>query len=229
MIEQYGSDTTRLFSLFAAPPERDLDWKEEGVEGSSRFLHRVWRMVFNHLDTIRMAGLPRPGDAFEGAEQELHRRTHKTIKKVTEDIERFHFNTGISAIMELVNAIYQFEPRNESAVTVLREAIEMTVILLSPFVPHIAEELWHTLGREKSIIQTEWPEYDSVATSEEEMLVVIQVNGKLRDRMSVPVSFGEEDLKQGALDRARVRIFTEGKQVKKIVVVPGKLVNVVCG
>jgi len=229
LLDRFGADTTRLFCLFASPPEKDLDWSDQGVEGSSRFLHRVWRMVFNHLDTIRMAGLPRPGDAFEGAEQELHRRTHKTIKKVTEDIERFHFNTGISAIMELVNAIYQFEPRNESAVTVLREAIEMTVILLSPFVPHIAEELWHTLGREKSIIQTEWPEYDSVATSEEEMLVVIQVNGKLRDRMSVPVSFGEEDLKQGALDRARVRIFTEGKQVKKIVVVPGKLVNVVCG
>lgn len=229
LINRYGADTTRLFCLFASPPEKDLDWSDQGVEGSSRFLHRVWRMVFNRLDTIRMAALPRPGDVFEGAEQALHRRTHRTIRKVTEDIERFHFNTAVSAIMELVNAIYQFESKAETAPSVLREAIEMTVILLSPFVPHIAEELWQALGKRESIIQTIWPEYDAGATAEEEMLVVIQVNGKLRDRMSVPVSFGEEDLKEAALSQERVRTFTQGKQVKKVIVVPKKLVNVVCG
>jgi leucyl-tRNA synthetase len=229
LIDRYGADTTRLFCLFASPPEKDLDWSDQGVEGSSRFLHRIWRMVFNRLETIQKAPLPGPGDAFDGVAQMLHRKTHQTIKKVTDDIERFHFNTAISAIMELVNAVYQFDAKTETASSVLREAIEITVILLSPFIPHITEELWHTLGKQESVMQTKWPEYDPGATAEEEMLVVIQVNGKLRDRMSVPVLFGDDDLKQVALSRERVQTFTEGKKIRKVIVVPKKLVNVVCG
>jgi len=229
LIDRYGADTTRLFCLFASPPEKDLDWSDQGVEGSSRFLHRIWRMVFNRLETIQKAPLPGPGDAFDGVAQMLHRKTHQTIKKVTDDIERFHFNTAISAIMELVNAVYQFDAKTETASSVLREAIEITVILLSPFIPHITEELWHTLGKRESVMQTKWPEYDPGATAEEEMLVVIQINGKLRDRMSVPVLFGDEDLKQAALSRERVQTFTEGKKIRKVIVVPKKLVNVVCG
>ncbi len=229
LIDRYGADTTRLFCLFASPPEKDLDWSDQGVEGSSRFLGRVWRTVFNRLNAIEGASLPRPGDAFEGPEQALHRKTHRTIKKVTEDIERFHFNTAISAIMELVNGIYQFDSESETAPSVLREAIEMTVLLLSPFVPHIAEEFWHILRKTESILLSEWPENDSSATAEEETLVVIQVNGKLRDRMTVPVSHGEEDLKDAALGRERIRALTMGKRIEKVIVVPNKLVNVVCG
>ncbi len=229
LIDRYGADTTRLFCLFASPPEKDLDWSDQGVEGSSRFLGRVWRTVFNRLNAIEGASLPRPGDAFEGPEQALHRKTHRTIKKVTEDIERFHFNTAISAIMELVNGIYQFDSESETAPSVLREAIEMTVLLLSPFVPHIAEEFWHILRKTESILLSEWPENDSSATAEEETLVVIQVNGKLRDRMTVPVSHGEEDLKDAALSRERIRALTMGKRIEKVIVVPNKLVNVVCG
>jgi leucyl-tRNA synthetase len=229
LIARYGADTTRLFCLFASPPEKDLDWSDQGVEGSSRFLHRVWRMVFESLDTIQRAELPGSGDVFEGEDQVLHRKTHKTIKKVTEDIERFHFNTAISAIMELVNAIYQFESKSETASPVLREAIEVTVLLLSPFVPHITEELWHTLGKRESVIQTAWPEHDPRATAEQEILVVIQINGKLRDRMRVSASFGDVDVKKAALKRERVRSLIAGKPIKKVIVVPKKLVNVVCG
>jgi leucyl-tRNA synthetase len=228
LIDRYGADTTRLFCLFASPPEKDLDWSDQGVQGSSRFLHRVWRMVSSRLNAINGIARPGPDDVFEEPEQVLRRKTHQTIQKVTEDIERFHFNTAISAIMELVNTIYQFDAKTEAARAVLREAIETTIVILSPFVPHISEELWQTLGREKSVIEIPWPEFDPDATAEEEMLVIIQINGKLRDRVSVPVSIGEDDLKKTALNRQRVRTFTEGKQIKKIIVVQKKLVNVVC-
>ena len=229
LIDRYGADTTRLFCLFASPPEKDLDWSDQGVEGSSRFLHRVWRMVFQRMSVIKGAELPRPGAGFEDMDLELHRKTHRTIKKVTEDIDRFHFNTAISAIMELVNVIYQFESKTSQSASVLREAIEMSVVLLSPFVPHIAEELWHALGFRESVLLTEWPQYDSAATVEEEVLIVIQVNGKLRDRMSVPVSMEDEDLKKNALSRPRIQTFTQGKEIRKAIVVPRKLVNIVCG
>jgi len=229
LIDRYGADTTRLFCLFASPPEKDLDWSDQGVEGSSRFLHRVWRMVFQRMTVIKGAVLPGPGTDFEGIDLELHRKTHRTIRKVTEDIDRFHFNTAISAVMELVNAIYQFESKTSQSASVLREAIVMSVVLLSPFVPHIAEELWHALGCRESVLLTQWPEYDSAATVEEDVLIVIQVNGKLRDRMSVPVSMEEKDLKKNALSRPRIQTFTQGKQVRKVIVVPKKLINIVCG
>ena len=229
LIDRYGADTTRLFCLFASPPEKDLDWSDQGVEGSSRFLHRVWRMVFQRMTVIEGAVLLGPGADFEGIDLELHRKTHRTIRKVTEDIDRFHFNTAISAVMELVNAIYQFESKTSQSASVLREAIVMSVVLLSPFVPHIAEELWHALGCRESVLLTQWPEYDSAATVEEDVLIVIQVNGKLRDRMSVPVSMEEKDLKKNALSRPRIQTFTQGKQVRKVIVVPKKLINIVCG
>ena len=228
LIDRYGADTTRLFCLFASPPEKDLDWNDQGVEGSSRFLHRVWRMVLSHQEVFSDEAVSPVEDTLEGADQELHRKTHRTIRKVTEDIDRFHFNTAISAIMELVNAIYQFEPRTEVGRSVLREAIEMTVLLISPFVPHIAEELWRSMGKRESTILTPWPGYDLAATAEEEVTIVVQVNGKLRDRMNVPASWSEEDLKKAALDRERVRTFTDGRRIKKVIVVPQKLVNVVC-
>lgn len=152
LIERYGADTARLFTLFAAPPEKDLDWSDQGVEGSFRFLNRVWRLVFEVLPFIGSAGKPDPAALGDGA-RDLRRTVHKTIRKVTDDLdERFHFNTAISAVMELVNAIQSFEPKNapENA-PVLREAVESVVQLLAPFVPHVAEELWESLGH-----QGEW-------------------------------------------------------------------------
>jgi len=231
LIEKYGADTARMFCLFASPPEKDLDWSDQGVDGSSRFLNRVWRLFYEqhpHLQNVK----PLPfGTVLEGDQKSLRQKTHKTIKKVTEDIERFHFNTAISAIMELVNEIYVSEIKDrtdEMSRRVVREAIETIVVLLSPFVPHFAEELWETLGNRASIIKTRWPDYDPEAVLEDEILIVIQVNGRLRDRMTIPASYGEEEVKAWALKSERIRKLVEGKEIKRVILVPKKLVNIVC-
>jgi leucyl-tRNA synthetase len=231
LIEKYGADTARMFCLFASPPEKDLDWSDQGVDGSARFLNRVWRLFYEehrHLQNVK----PLPfGAIFEGGQKSLRQKTHKTIKRVTEDIERFHFNTAISAVMELVNEIYVSEVKDHAddvSRRVLREAVETVVVLLSPFVPHFAEELWEALGNRESIIKTRWPDYDPEAVLEDEVLIVIQVNGKLRDRMTIPVSYGEEEVKTWALKSERIRKLVEGKEIKRVILVPKKLVNIVC-
>jgi leucyl-tRNA synthetase len=171
------------------------------------------------------------GTALEGDQKSLRQKTHKTIKRVIDDIERFHFNTAISAIMELVNEIYVSEMkdrRDEISKRVIREAIETVVMLLSPFVPHFAEELWEALGNRESIIKTRWPDYDPEAVLEDEILIVIQINGRLRDRMTIPVSYGEEEVKTWALRSERIRKLVEGKEIKRVILVPKKLVNIVC-
>jgi leucyl-tRNA synthetase len=231
LIEEYGADTARIFCLFASPPEKDLDWSNQGVEGSARFLNRVWRLFYEqnlHLQNVK--SLPF-GEILEGDYKSLQQKIHKTIKKVTEDIERFHFNTAISAIMELVNEIYVSEVKDrpdEISRGLIREAIETVVILLSPFVPHFSEELWAALGNQESILKTRWPDYDPAAAVEDEILIVIQVNGRLRDRMTIPASFGEEEVKAWALKSERIRKLVEGKEIKRVILVPRKLVNVVC-
>jgi len=231
LIEKYGADTARMFCLFASPPEKDLDWSDQGVDGSFRFLNRVWRLFYDHHDRLKdVESLPL-GTALEGGEKQLQQKTHKTIKKVTEDIERFHFNTAISAIMELVNEIYVSEIKDrddELSRRVMREAIETAVVLLSPFVPHFAEELWGSLGNRESVIQQPWPDYDREAIVEEEVLIVIQVNGKLRDRMTMPASYGEAEVKGWALKSERIQKLIEGKEIKRVILVPKKLVNIVC-
>ena len=231
LIERYGADTARMFCLFASPPEKDLDWSDQGVEGSARFLNRVWRLFYeqdHRLQDVR----PLPfGAVLKGDQKLLRQKTHQTIKKVTEDIERFHFNTAISAIMELVNEIYISavkDQTDEISVTVTREAIETTVLLLSPFVPHFAEELWEALGYRDSIIKNAWPDCDPEAVKEEEILIVIEVNGKLRDRMTIPASYGEEEVKAWALKSEKIRKLTESKEIKRVILVPKKLVNIVC-
>ena len=231
MIKRYGADTTRLFSLFAAPPEKDLEWQEEGVEGGYRFLHRVWRLVYELRDGIAGKPLPAVEADLHPELGELRHKAHKTIKKVTEDIERFHFNTAIAAIMELVNHIYQIKEGIEAtpqATSVWRETVEALIVLLSPFCPHIAEELWEALGHEESVIKAPWPRYDQEAIVEEEVIVVVQVNGKLRDRLRIPVSAEEEKVKEMALASPKVRRHIEGKEVTKTIFVPKKLVNIVC-
>ena len=231
MIHTYGADTVRLFCLFAAPPERDLEWSEQGVEGAARFLGRMWRMVAENLDALRGTAAYSGGSALDGPLADLHRKTHRTIKKVTEDIrERFHFNTAIAAVMELVNHVYQvLEKPTEDPLfwPVVREAVEAAVVLVSPMTPHVAEELRRELGHEKSVVKTPWPSWDEEVLQAAEIVVVVQVNGKLRSRLAVPADIAREDLEKRALEDEKVKQFVGGKPVKKVVVVPGKLVNVV--
>jgi leucyl-tRNA synthetase len=231
LIEKYGADTARMFCLFASPPEKDLDWSDQGVDGSSRFLSRVWRLFYDHRIHLKEGKALPFGTALEGSPKYLRQKIHKTIKKVTEDIERFHFNTAISAIMELVNEIYISDVKDntdEISRSVMREATQTVVLLLSPFVPHFSEELWKALGYQESIIRTPWPDYDREAILEEEVLIVIQVNGKLRDRMTLPASYGEDEVKAWALKSERIQKLLEGKQIRRVILVPRKLVNIVC-
>jgi leucyl-tRNA synthetase len=231
MVGTYGADTVRLFCLFAAPPEKDLEWSAQGVEGAYRFLGRIWRLVAEHGDALRTAAPYAGGGSIPRELTELHRKTHVTIKKVTEDIrDRFHFNTAIAAVMELVNQIYQsLENRlNDAAYwPVLREAVEAVILLLSPIVPHIAEELWHEIGRSESLVKSPWPTWRAEALQAEEVLVVIQVNGKLRSRIMIPVDATEEQMRKAALEDQRIQEFLDDKPIKKIVSVPGKLINIV--
>ena len=231
MVETYGADTVRLFCLFAAPPEKDLEWSAQGVEGASRFLGRVWRLVADHRDSLRGTA-PYAGNGSLGKElAELHRKTHLTIKKVTEDIrDRFHFNTAIAAVMELVNQLYQTidaRPDDPAFWPVVREAVEAALLLISPIVPHIAEELWQELGHSESLMKTPWPTWRDEALKAEEILVVVQVNGKLRSRLTIAADATEEQMKKAAVEDKRIQDFLGGKPIRKIVTVPGKLINIV--
>ncbi len=224
LIKRYGADTARLFSLFASPPEKDLEWNEQGVEGCYRFLNRVWRAVFDNYEIIKSAA---PATSAEGKGRDLRRVVHKTIKKVTEDVDgRFHFNTAIAAIMELVNAIYAFDEKAEHP-EVMREALETVVILLTPFVPHIAEEMWSQLGYDDRLSHGSWPSWDESALVEDNILIVVQVNGKVRGKVTVPAGAAEEVVQQSALEESNVAKFIADKTVRKVIVVPGRLVNVV--
>jgi len=228
LIEKYGADTARLFSLFAAPPEKDLDWNDQGVDGSFRFLNRLWKLVTECLPFIGSTLAVDPAALSDDA-RSLRRLVHKTIRKVTADLdERFHFNTAIAAIMELVNGIHAFSgknlPENSSLV---KEALESTLLLLYPFVPHFSEELWERLGHTGGIELAGWPSFDAEAAADEELLIVVQVNGKLRGRITVPVDAAEETVKSAALADERVAPYLEGKTPRKVIYVPGKLLNVV--
>ncbi|MCX5904084.1 MAG: leucine--tRNA ligase, partial [Proteobacteria bacterium] len=231
LIERYGADTARLFCLFAAPPERDLEWSDQGVEGAYRFLSRVWRLAAEYREELAAATPVVSGDVTEAAIRELRRKTHQTIKKVTEDIaERFHFNTAISAVMELVNQLYQFDPRQipgPQAWSALREAVEAVVLLLAPMVPHLCEELWRELGGSDSIIKKPWPSFDPAIAEAEEAVIVIQVNGKLRGQLIVSARASAEEIQEQAMASEKVQPWISGKQIKKIITVPGKLINIV--
>lgn len=222
LIKRYGADTARLFSLFAAPPEKDLEWNEQGVEGCYRFLGRVWRAVHENL-------LDNPvnyGD-LSGHVSELRRKTHQTIRKVTEDIDgRFHFNTAIAAIMELVNAVYACDRQQEDP-AVVREALETVVRLLSPFVPHISEELWQRLGHQTAIDVQGWPVWDESALVTSEVELVVQVNGKVRGKITVAADAAQSVIEQAACNEANVARYLSGKTVRKVICVPGRLVNIV--
>ncbi len=232
LVDRYGADTVRMFCLFASPPERDLEWSDEGVEGAWRFLNRVWRLVFENRQTLSNA---KPYDATQSLSpdlQDIHRKTHQSIRKVTEDIEnRFHFNTAISAVMELFNTVNQFisngKEMSELASSVIKEAVDTMVMLLHPVVPHITEELWRALGHSDSLAIVSWPTYREDALKKETCLIVIQVNGKLRSRIEVPVSLTEKEIQSLALEDKRVRHFIREKKIKRVIVVQKRLVNIV--
>ncbi len=231
LIKNYGADTVRMFCLFAAPPEKDLEWSDQGIEGSFRFLNRAWRIVIDYLDDIRDVASFDGKQALEGELKNLRRKTHQTIRKVTRDIEdRFHFNTAISAVMELVNALYLIErpaKKDSTALSVIREAIDTIIILLAPIVPHITEELWTALGYESNLADIPWPVYDHEVAAEEEITIVIQINGKVRSRMVVPADEDGEKIKALALSDEKIIGFISGKKVLREIYVPKKLVNIV--
>jgi len=232
LLEAYGADTTRLFCLFAAPPERDLEWSEQGVEGGYRFLNRVWRLARDWMEpTEPVTAYADSPDGLDGDLRELYRKIHETIRRVTGDIEdRFHFNTAISAVMELVNAMYGID-RSKAAegptAGVMRLGLETAVLLLSPMVPHFSEEIWSALGHEKSVLLATWPEYRKDALQKEEVTIVVQVNGKLRSRFDISADADDDTLKETALADERVQKFIAGKMIRKVIVVKKKLVNIV--
>jgi leucyl-tRNA synthetase len=233
LIRRYGADTARLFSLFAAPPEKDLDWNDRGVEGASRFLNRIWRFVHANLPELTTAA-PAPVGSLSDSGRAFRRVIHGTIEKVTHDIEHdFHFNTAISAVMELVNALHDFErvsldgmARPERS-ALLREAVEATLLLLGPVSPHITEELWAALGHRGSLFKRSWPVADPGALARDEVEIVVQVDGRVRGRLTAAVGAQEADIREMALTDGKVRRWLDGRQVAKVVVVPGRLVNIV--
>jgi leucyl-tRNA synthetase len=230
LVAAYGADTARLFTLFAAPPEKDLEWSDQGVEGAYRFLSRLWRFVLHNREML-LDGKTDSRQLNGSAEvRELHRMIHRTIKKVTDDIDgRFHFNTAIAAIMELFNALTIAAGRQEGhpAAPVIRTGMETIIQLLYPFVPHLMSELWLSLEKSQPLDQIPWPEYSPEALNEEQVLIVLQVNGKVRGKITVPADTQRDQVESDALAEPRVKAFIGGKKVERIVYVPRRLVNIV--
>ena len=229
IVKKYGADTARLFILFASPPERDLEWSDQGVEGAARFLGRLWRIVHHFADATLDAPASYDVATLDVNEKELRRALHATIRKVTDDVaDRFNFNTAISSIMELVNAMHAY--RDAAAIVhpaLLRETIDALLKLLAPFAPHIAEEIWQQLGHADSIHQQAWPKWDAEAIKTDTVEIVVQINGKVRDKLTVASELSSAELEKAALQQEKVQQLVEGKTVVKVIAVPNKLVNIV--
>jgi leucyl-tRNA synthetase len=227
LIEQYGADTVRLFIMFAAPPEQSLEWSDAGVEGAHRFLRRLWKAVHTHLE----AGTPAVLDAnsLDDAQKALRRKTHETIAKVSSDYaERLTFNTAIAAVMELLNEVYKLTDRNNTqSLAVEREALAAAICLLSPIAPHMTHALWHELGHSEAVIHAAWPVVDEAALVKSSIEIAIQVNGKLRGTVTVVPTATQADVEAAAKSNENVTKFTEGKEIRKIIFVAGKLLNIV--
>lgn len=229
IINEYGADTARLFIMFAAPVDRDLDWSDEGVAGSFRFLNRVWRIVSQFEDKIKSAADDYDKSTLTDAEKELRRVLHVTIRKVTEDIrDRFMFNTAISSVMELVNEFYKFQNDENVNAGLVREVSLNLIKMLAPFAPHMTEELWSELiGGDSSVHAQQWPICDEAATLKAEVEIVLQINGKVRDRIMIATGISREEMEAAAKNNSRVQELTAGKTIVKLICVPDKLVNVV--
>ena len=227
IIAKYGADTARLFILFAAPVDRDLEWSDQGVEGAYRFLGRVWRILLHFEQAVKTGGDAYDVSALTKEEKDLRRVLHTTIKKVTEDIrDRFMFNTAVSSIMELVNAVYTFQDKELNA-GLARETARDLLLMLAPFAPHITEELWSRLFAAGSVHQQKWPSYDEEALKVDEVEIVLQINGKVRGRIMLPAGADRAAMEQAAKENARVQELTAGKTIVKVICVPKKLVNIV--
>ena len=228
IIGKYGADTARLFILFAAPVERDLEWSDQGVEGAYRFLNRVWRIVGHFEDKIKAASDTYDVSTLTSEEKELRRILHVTLQKVTDDLgDRFMFNTAISSIMELVNAFYGFQESTTVNGGLVREVSLNIIKMLAPFAPHMTEELWSRIVGNGSVHKQRWPQYDASAMVQAEVEIVLQINGKVRDKLVVAADLGREEMQKAALAQPRVQELTAGKTIVKTICVPGKLVNIV--
>jgi leucyl-tRNA synthetase len=245
MLDKYGADALRLYVMFVAPPEKEVEWSDSGLEGSFRFLVRVWRLVDHWAETIGGEGIPACSDDCTEAERALRRKTHETIRRVTVDIEeRMHLNTAVSSLMELVNELYAFsdgtargvptraEPpvarmERPQTLAVLREAIDALVLMLSPFAPHTAEEMWAMLGHTATLATATWPAYDAAVARADALVVPVQINGRVRARLSVPAGLTDDELRDRALADASVRTHTSGRTIRRVVVAKGPLVSVV--
>ena len=224
LIDKYGADTVRLFIMFASPPEQSLDWSDTGVEGASRFLNRLWKQVVTHV-VQPVVGLK--VEQLSNDDRALRRQVHETIHKVTDDLgRRYTFNTAIAAMMELLNSLSRAKDSGQTR-AVIREGLEAVVVMLSPIVPHITQALWETLGHSGLILHAAWPMVDKSALKRDEIDMVVQVNGKLRGQITVPIEADKQSIESLALNEPKVQRFIEGKTIKKVIVVPKKLVNVV--
>jgi leucyl-tRNA synthetase len=229
MVEKFGADTVRLFSMFAAPPEQSLEWSEAGVEGMARFLRRFWREVLTHV------GQPDHPDvdpaALDAGQKALRRQLHETIQKVSDDFGRRHaFNTAIASLMELLNALGKFNDQSDQGRAVRHEALETMVLLLNPVVPHVSHALWQALGHSQRVLDDQpWPQVDVKALVRDSLTLAVQINGKLRGTIEVPASASKEEAEALARANPNVAAFLEGQTVRKVIVVPGKIVNIVAG
>ncbi|MEL6367104.1 MAG: leucine--tRNA ligase [Pseudomonadota bacterium] len=226
LIDEYGADTVRLFMMFTAPPEQALEWSDDGVAGAFRFLRKLWRAIHGHVSSALAAG-DLPTD-LSGEQKAMRRKTHEIIAKVSDDVgRRYTFNTAIAGVMELLNAVNAFEVITEADQSVRQEALEMAVLLLSPIVPHVTHELWHALGHTTAVIDERWPTVDQQALVKDEVQFVVQVNGKLRARLTMAAGVNRDAVEAMALADPNVQQFIEGKAIRKVIVVPNKLINLV--
>jgi len=230
IIEKYGADTARLFILFASPPEKDLEWSDQGVEGCYRFINRVWRIVTEFIGAVK-EDASIDTSVFTKADKELWYMLNNTVKRVTDDIgQRFNFNTAISAVMELVNSLYYYKDKvadDSKNKALMKDSVEKLIIMLAPFIPHAAEELWAATGKEGSVHEQKWPEFNPAALIKDEIEIVLQINGKVRDKLVIASDLTKEQVEEKALNSEKIKAEISGKNVVKVISVPGKLVNIV--
>ncbi len=226
LIEQYGADTARLFTMFAAPPEQSLEWSDKAVEGSHRFLNRLWRSTLTHVESGACVSLDK--DNLSDELKDLRRQTYQALTKVSDDLGRRHtFNTAIAAVMELMNAIAKFEDDSEQGRALRQEALEMIVLMLAPITPHICDQLWRALGHDEAVVGVTWPEIDESALKQDKIELMVQVNGKLRAKIKVNAEAAKDAVEAEAMADENVQKFIDGKETRKVIVVPGRLINIV--
>ncbi len=230
-IEKYGSDTIRLYVLFAAPPEQDFEWTEEGIQGAYRFLMRLWNFVVGLEDRLREVEYTTEDlRSCEGKAKDLRREIHSALKGYLRDMEeRYQLNTAIARIMKLLNALTSFKPEKDTDLKVVKEGVETLLIMLSPIAPHICEELWQRIGGEGLIVNASLPQVDESALELEEIELPVQINGKLKAKVKVPANAGEEEVKEIVLSQEKIKSLVEGKEIKRFIYIEGRLVNLVVG